>query len=133
MTISLNNGRQNALVAEQDLALADFTTGVALEVMKLPYNSIVIGGFINVTEVFNSTTSDVLDLGHSDDDDEYSPTPINLQALGVTALTVTGYVNTGGLNLIGTWTSGGGTPTTGTAKLVVQYIIEDRATEVQTT
>ncbi len=129
---TLNNGRQNTLVAYTDLALADLATTVAATFAKLPYNSIVTGGFFAVTEVWNSTTSDVLDLGHSDDDDEYTPTPINLQALGVTALTVTGYVNTGGLDLIATWTSGGGTPSTGAGYLVLEYIITGRATEVQT-
>ena len=133
MAISLNNGRQNPLVVNQDLVLADFVTTVALTIAKLPFNSVVTGGFINVTEVWNSTTSDVLDIGHSDDDDEYTTTAVDLQALGVTALVLTGYSNTGGLDLIGTWTSGGGTPTTGIATLYVEYIISDRATEVQTT
>jgi len=133
MAITLNNGRQSPLVINQDLALADFTTTVALVIAKLPYNAVVTGGYINVSEVWNSTTSDVLDIGHSDDDDEYTTTAVDLQALGVTALILTGYENTGGLDLIGTWTSGGGTPTTGTAELYVEYIISGRATEVQTT
>jgi hypothetical protein len=133
MAITLNNGRQWPLVINQDLALADFTSTVAETIAKLPVNSVVTGGYINVTEVWNSTTSDALDIGHSDDDDEYTTTPVDLQALGVTALVLTGYKNTGGLDLIGTWTSGGGTPTTGTATLYVEYIIADRATEIQTT
>ena len=133
MTIALNNGRQNPLVVNQDIVLADLTTAVAAAIAKMPVNSMVTGGFFVVTEVWNSTTSDALDFGHTDDDDEYTPTAVDLQALGVTALALTGYHNTGGLDLIGTWTSGGGTPTTGAGALVLEYIITNRATEVQTT
>ena len=133
MAITLNNGRQNTLVANLDVALADMTSAAVEPAIKLPYNSVVTGGFVNVTEVWDSTTSDALDIGHSDDDDEYTTTPIDLQVLGVTALIVTGYKNTGGLDIDFIWTSGGGVPATGTATVVVEYYIDGRATEVQTT
>lgn len=131
MTYAFDNGRQTPLVAIAQLALADFTTTVAKAVVKMPVNSVITGGYINVTQVWNSTSSDAADLGHTGDDDKYSATPLDLQSLGVTALDVTGYVNTGGLDLNLTWTSGGGTPSTGAATLVVEYIIVNRATEVQ--
>ena len=100
MALVLNNGRQNPLVVVQDIVLADLASTVAKTVAKMPINSMVTGGYFVVTEVWNSTSSDALDFGHSDDDDEYTATAVNLQALGITALTLTGYLNSSGYDII---------------------------------
>ena len=130
---TIDDGRQSPLVAIAKVAYDDLTSGSAFEIVKLPYNSIVTGGYINVTTVWNSATSDVADIGDATDDNRHTSSQVDLAAAGRTALTLTGYTNTGGENLNITWTGTGAAPTTGAATIVVEYIIDGRATEVQTT
>lgn len=125
-----NHGRQWALVAMQDFELSELETGEAVAAVKVPYGARVVGGGVIITEVFDSTSSDTIDIGDGDDSDRYSSAPINGQALGYTALDVTGHKYTGTDYIDITWTSGGGTPSTGKGVLVVQYVVDGRANEV---
>jgi len=125
-----NHGRQYPLVAIQDFALADLTSGSAVAAVKLPGNARVIGGGVVITEVFNSTTSDAIDVGDGDNDDRYSDTAVDGQALGYTPLDITGYKYTTQDFIDLKWTSGGGSPSTGTGYLIVMYTVDDRANEV---
>ena len=130
MAITKNPGRQEVIAANvtvtYDTLASD--TAVAEAVIEVPAGAIVVGGFINVKTAFDSTTSDVLDIGDSVDDDEYTATPVNLQSVGVTALDVTGYKYTTVDNIAVEWTAGStGTATAGEAEIVVQYIVDGRA------
>lgn len=130
MAITKNEGRQEVIAAKVTLTYDTLSSDVAVgeAIMQLPAGAIVVGGFVNVTTAFDSTTSDVLDIGDSVDDDEYTATPVNLQALGVTALTITGYKYTAQTDLLAEWTAGStGTATAGSADVVVQYIVDGRA------
>lgn len=133
MAITFKNGRQSPLVAEGAFAFGDLTSGTGASFIKLPYNSVVLGGYIIVDTVWNSATSDVVDLGDTTDPDRYTTSAVDLTALGLTALTLTGFINTGGLDFDAEWTGVSTAPTTGAARVYVEYMITDRATEVQTT
>lgn len=110
-------------------------SGIAFNVFELPAGAIVIGGDCKVLTVFNSTTSDTFSLGDSGSATRY----LNAQdvhtgtAAARTALTITARQTTSTEKVTGTWTSGGGTPTTGQLHITLQYIIPGRSAEVQGT
>ena len=78
------------------------------------------------TEVFNSSTSDVLDVGDAGSENRYL-NDASLQALTRVALVPTGYVNTAPTLITVRWVSGGGTPTTGKVTLRVEYYVRGRS------
>ena len=128
MTIIVNSGRQELIVASQEIVLADLVTNVALNVMKLPINAVIVSGQLITTEAWNSTTSDVMDVGDVTTPARYL-TDGNIRALAArVALVPTGFVVTSTQpNLSVTWTSGGGSPTTGKVRLEVLYYVIGRA------
>lgn len=132
MAITLNSARQELITAWVDINLADLTTNVAANAMKLPVNAVIHSGRLITTEAWNSTTSDVMDVGDVTSATRYL-TDGNIRALAANvALVPTGFVTTATQpNLTVTWTSGGGTPTTGKVRLEVQYFIKGRAAFAQ--
>lgn len=126
-TANKNNGRQWPLVARQAFTLAEMEDGVAIEAIDLPIGSIVLSGTMVITEVFDSTTSDTIEVTGGG-------APVGattVQATGLTDLVPTGVEQTLGDTVDLTWTSGGGTPTTGAGYVEVMYIITSRANENQ--
>lgn len=121
MTITKDAGRQKVNLAVANFALADLTTNVASAVLiDMPPNSVILSGQLITTEAWNSTTTDVVDVGDATSATRYL-TDGNIRALGARVpLVPTGFISTGeGLKL--TWTSGGGSPTTGKCRLEVLY------------
>lgn len=106
-------------------------TGVAFNLFELPAGAIVIGGDIKVLEVFNSTTSDTFSIGDSGSATRYLNAQDVRTAVARAALTVPARQTTSTEKVVGTWTSGGGTPTTGKLHITLQYIIPGRAVENQ--
>lgn len=129
MALIKNAGRQELISAYQDIVLADLVTNVALSVMDLPPGAVVVQGELVTTEAWNSTTSDVLDVGDASSATRYL-TDGNIRALAARVpLVPTGFVVTSTQpSLTVTWTSGGGTPTTGKVRLAVRYYVADRST-----
>jgi len=126
-TANKNNGRQWPLVARQVFTLAEMEDGVAVEAVDLPIGAIVLSGTMVITEVFDSTTSDTIEVTGGG-------APLgatNVQATGLTDLVPTGVEQTLGDVVQLTWTSGGGTPATGAGYLELMYIITSRANENQ--
>jgi len=125
-----NLGRQWPVVAMQEFELSQLENNAAVAAVKVPYGARVIGGGVLITEVFNSGTTDVLDIGDGDDDDRYSGTPVPGQALGFTALDVTGFKYTTTDYIDITQVSTGTAATTGKGILIVEYIVDGRANEI---
>lgn len=117
-----NFNHQHPRVATAEFGVSDIEAGVASGAVDLPAGAIVIGGHVKTLEAWDSTTSDTLDVGDSADGDRYLDGG-NFRAAGAyVPLVPTGDTHPGG-ELSVTWTSGGGTPTTGRSRLVVEYII----------
>jgi hypothetical protein len=127
--VDRNVGTQYPLVGFQTFALSQLTAGSGTAALKLPSGARVIGGELVVTEVFNSTSTDTIAVGDSGSATRYLGAT-NVRATGRTALVPTGYKNTAPTDLLLTWASGGGTPTTGAGYIMVMYIIDGRANEV---
>ena len=132
MPILLRAERQELIIAHQEIVLADLVNNVALNVMKLPVNAVIYSGQLITTEAWNSTTSDVMDVGDVTTATRYL-TDGNIRALAAAvALVPTGFVTTATQpELTVTWTSGGGSPSTGKVRLEVQYYVKGRAAFAQ--
>ncbi|HRD50285.1 MAG TPA: hypothetical protein PL166_11905 [Candidatus Contendobacter sp.] len=127
MPITLKPERQRSLFAILDIGFADLASGVAGTAIQLPPNAEVVSGSITVNTVFNSATSDTLSLGDSAAGARYA-NAVNLRALGRTALTVTGYRTLPTTRAItATWTGVGAAPTTGSVRVIVEYLQGHRA------
>lgn len=132
MPITKQSGRQELIVATVDINLADVVSNVAQAAIDLPANAVLVDGSLVTTEAWNSTTSDVMDVGDVTTPTRYL-TDGNIRALNARVpLVMTGFTHTNtekSLNV--TWTSGGGTPTTGKVRLEVRYYVKGRATFAQ--
>jgi len=127
MTITKDCNRQDLKIAWVDINMSDLVSGTASAVvMDIPPNAVIWGGQLITTEAWNSTTSDVLDVGDATSATRYL-TDGDIRALAARVpLVPTGFLSTGeGLKVL--WTSGGGTPTTGKVRLEVAYYIQGRA------
>jgi len=58
-----DHGRQYTLWAYQEVLFSDLPDGIATEVLDLPASAIIVGGFSDVTEAFNDSTSAVANIG----------------------------------------------------------------------
>lgn len=128
MPITKNSNRQELIVAHVDISFADLVTNVAQAALDLPPNAVVVDGALVTTEAWNSTTSDVMDVGDATSGVRYL-TDGNIRALGARVpLVPTGFLTTPTQPaLTVTWTSGGGVPTTGKVRLEVSYYVKGRA------
>lgn len=128
MPITKNSNRQELIVAFVDINLADIVNNVAQAALDLPPNAVIVDGALVTTEAWNSTTSDVMDVGDASSGTRYL-TDGNIRALGARVpLVPTGFLTTPTQpSLTVTWTSGGGVPTTGKVRLEVQYFVKGRS------
>lgn len=137
MEILKNADRQYSLWAEVQIAFDDGLTvaqaiGTGIQdLLDAPTGAVVVGGEIVVTEVWNAGTSAVADIGDGGDPDRYTASPVNLQALGRTALTLTGFKYTGEDTIDIDPVIVGADATQGAATIRVEYTIEDRGHETQ--
>ena len=121
MAITKDANVQAVVSKTVTINLADVTNGVDIEAMDLPPNSVIQHGDLYTTEAWNSTTSDVLDVGDSSSQNRYLNDG-NIRTLAARVpLVPTGFVHPGGALTV-RWVSGGGTPTTGKVRLTVSYI-----------
>lgn len=128
MSIKKNPARQCPIFACVDINLADLANNVAALAILLPPNAVILSGQIVTTEAWNSTTSDVMDVGDVTSATRYL-TDGNIRTLAARVpLVPTGFTHTSTESaLTVTWTSGGGTPTTGKVRLEVLYYVLGRS------
>lgn len=124
-------GRQYPLVAVISFDFTNIsTTATAVVAAALPPNSEVIGGYVIVDTAWDTGTTATVDIGDSTTATRHG-SAVDLKTAARTALTLTGYVNTGGLDLALKPALVGTAATAGAGRLVVEYIVKDRANEVQ--
>ena len=94
MPITKQSGRQELIVAHVNINLADVVNNVAQAAIDLPPNAVLVDGSLVTTEAWNSTTSDVMDVGDATTQNRYLNDG-NIRALGAhVALVPTGFVHT---------------------------------------
>lgn len=128
MAITKNASRQCLIKAYVDINLADLTSATATDAIQLPPGAVITAGALVTTEAWNSTTSDVAVIGDVTTANRYLGSTSIVTNGTRTALVPTGFVTTTTQpNVRITWTSGGGTPTTGKLRLELTYYIKGRS------
>jgi len=82
--------RSYVLCVSGFFAFDDFVTTVVTDFCTLPVGAVVVAGELNVTTAWDITTS-TIDIGYDDDPDEYTSSPLDLEVVAATSLTLTGY------------------------------------------
>jgi hypothetical protein len=139
MAITKVDGRQNAVVARVSLTYAELGAAATgpdtLEAIDIPVGSTVIGGYTQVVTPFNHGTSAVIDIGDGGDPNRYTASgTTDLTAAAGTRVALdfstavpTKYTTQDTIDVV--YTAVGTTATAGAVDLVVEYIMDDRATE----
>ena len=129
MAITKQAGRQWPLVGKAEFAFGDLTDATAVEAVDLPYGAIVTGGMLVITTAFDSATSDTIAVSVGSD------TLLAAQdvktAAGSWPFTAGSGPTTAPDTVDVTWDGTGAAPSAGAGYLIVEYVIDDRATEVQ--
>lgn len=131
MTIKQNDSRQAPLWAYVDINLADFSDGAVQDALELPGDAIVVGGYVQPITSFDAATTATLNVGDAVDDNRYSATAVDVKALTLVPLTITGYQTPGLGNLTVTYASTGAAAATGKCRLAVSYIRAGRSQSTQ--
>lgn len=137
MTITFDDGRQYPLVAKYDVTFADFVSGVYAPVARVPVGATLFRAFFVSTVVWNSVTSDTMAIGHQITG---SAAVVNYYAAAASVAAAapvripaleTGLKYTVGGTVGLTWTGVGTAPTTGAGSIFIEYVLDNRAHEVQ--
>ena len=128
MAITKDFERQYVLSAEVEIDYTQLVTGVAQEAIDIPQNAVVIGGEWIVDTVWDSGTSDVLDIGDGGDVNRYIAAD-DLTAAGRNVLLLTGFKYTAADTIDAEWTGTGAVPSQGAGRLLVQYVKTGRGNE----
>lgn len=121
----------DTMVPKSGGAAVDFgatnTSATTFVTIPLPVGAVVTGGYIARTEPFDAATYSIT-IGDADDDNRYLAAA-DLKAVGVTPLLTPGYVSMG--QNIEVIINAADACTTGEAIIVVEYVVDGRADEVQ--
>ena len=133
MAFTLTPERQYPVTAVIEALFSELPTGVATNVIKLPPNSVVLGGGVFVQTADNGGTSVVLDVGDADQGDLYvtdldAKTANESEQFDVTEI---GKLYTNGGFIKATRVEGGTASTAGKVRIWATYAILGKAAEVQ--
>lgn len=126
--------RQYVLQAVSVIAFGDIPGSAAVEVVELPQNAVVTSIVLFVDTAFAGGTTHDLDIGDETDPNRYTQTISEIDAGGIpTNPPAVDYSQTAAadVNITVTPTHTGGDPTSGSARLIVQYYVDGRANENQ--
>lgn len=126
-----NIGRKPLYVAEQLITHSDLVSGVNLDAIDMPGNTVVDEVIPVLDETFDPTTSAVIEFGTSDDTDRFvaSQNIFTGQATGgrAGATTGRGFRFTAPGSIVAKYTSGGGAATQGKIRLIVLFHYENES------
>ncbi len=132
MAATKNPSRQCEEVAICEFTYADLTSGSYDAMVDLPLGAIVTGGFLAITTLFNSATTDKFSIGDKIGTASATATTYAAQTSDITAtgqavaITPTGIEMTAASTVGIVWTGAGTAPSAGAGTLFVKYIIADR-------
>lgn len=131
MAITKDSGRQNTKVAYIPFTYATLASGVN-EAVDIPAGAIVTGGCLVITTIFNSGTTDLLEVGDGVQDDDYlvAGAADNGSTAQYIAFTPTGYQYTANDSIDIKWTPVGTAATAGAGYMIVEYIVPGRAESI---
>jgi hypothetical protein len=131
MSLTKNTSRKTQFIAEVTVSHADLTSAVALPAIDMPSGTVVDDVKLIVDELFDPTTSAVIEVGIGGDTNKFvaSQNVFTGQALGGRAGDVVGagYKFTAPDTIDVLYTSGGGTATEGIVRLIVSFHYENES------
>ena len=130
MAITKDSSRQEVIVARVVASVGssgDISAQDTYPAIEMPANSIVVGGYFNVTDATSSSVD--FNVGDGGSSTRYI-SAADGAATGVTALTITGYKYTS-IDTIDINVSTATPSATGEVELVVMYVIENRSAFAQ--
>lgn len=136
MTISFDSARQYPMIGFKTFAYTDLTSATYAAMVEVPVGAIVVSTKVVITTLFNSATTDTFSIGDQPVGAAARPTQYSVASADVTAVptqvlgSATGYEYSAGGTVGVVWTGTGAAPTTGAGILIVEYIIDGRAHEV---
>lgn len=130
MAITKDAGRQYPMTAYVDFTFADLTSGSGIAAIDIPPGATVTGGGLLISTAFDSGTSDTMSIGDSGVTTRYENAQDVKSAAGFWPLTLTGYKYTVPDTIDLLWTAVGTAATAGAGRLIVEYIMDNRANEV---
>jgi hypothetical protein len=133
----VNTLRQSVLYADRDFTVADLTSGEAFPAIYLKPGTRILRGFLDITTAFNSGSADTISVGDTegtDDVDRYL-VATSVASTGLTKFTLPPLTDavigtTEALTI--TWTGTGTAATAGAGRVAIEYIEENRQTELHT-
>lgn len=133
MAITQKPGRQEKVVAIVDYTYANLTSATAAPAVKLPANARILNVTNKVVDAWNSGTSDALSIQSNEGTPKAYITigagagALSAGLTSVAATTNLGFKNTVPSTLDVKWTGVGTAPTTGSASLIVEYVVDGRS------
>lgn len=138
MTTQVNVNRQSVLYAERDFDYQDFVSGTPKELIYLPAGAKVLRGYVDITTDFDPETSWVFTVGDTEgstpDVDRYDAA-IDATSTGISTFTgpANGVIETAeAITMTATVVDAAGALTQGAGKLAIEYVVDNRVTELHT-
>lgn len=123
------HARQSVLSLVQYFDFSDTQVDTSAVQLKLPPGAVILRGSILVETIWNGTTP-TLSVGIAGATTKYG-SALSLGSAANVALTGTPAREASGATILLTANAGAKASTAGKARLMMEYIVEDRATEVQ--
>lgn len=133
MAATKNANRQAPEVAICEFTYSQLTDATYEPMVDLPIGAIVTGGYLAITTLFDSATTDVFSIGDkrgnaAANNTRYAATTADVTATGrAAAIVPTGEEMTEASTVGIVWDGTGTAPTAGAGILVVEYLVADRA------
>jgi hypothetical protein len=126
--ITKNASRQSPIYAMVEINASDIDAfdGTFNAAIECPQNTIIVGGFVDVVIPFNSSTSDIMQVGDDIAPNRYASS-VDLHTDGIQELTPTGFVIETHADIGVSITSDGGPPTQRKPVLYLEYVVSSRA------
>lgn len=122
MAITKDANVQEVCSKSVTINYTDTVQNTAVAAIDIPPNSVILSGHLFTSTAWNSTTSDVIDVGDAGSATRYLSDGNIRAANALVALVPTGYVHTGGALTVTHTGGAAGTATTGSTRLTVTYI-----------
>ncbi len=125
MGATINTARKDQYIAEVAITPTGLTSAAEFDAIKMPAGTVLDEAYVSVDALFNPTTSAVFEFGTTGATATIvaSQNVFTGQALGGRAGAVTAYGRKfdAPTTIVGKYTTGGGTATTGSLRLVVKF------------
>lgn len=130
MPIATQSGRQELITALVDFAFGDVSDDTYVPAIELPGDAIVVGGYLAITEAFNSATDDKFSIGaqvfgESANKTTYAALSADMTT-GIVPVVPTGVVIPAVSTVGVVWNGSGAAPTAGKGRLVLTYAVRGR-------